>query len=53
MLSPDLINVDPEPFAFGGFGDVYHGTLNGLRVCIKRVRVYTHDGPQRAAEVRY
>jgi len=48
-----LLNVDPEPFASGAYGDVYEGTLDGLRVCIKRVRVYTQDGPQKAARVRF
>ena len=52
-LSSDLINIDPEPFASGGCGDVYHGTLGGSRVCIKRVRVYTNDDPQQAAKVCY
>ena len=31
---------------------MYEGTLDGLRVCIKRVRVYTQDGPRKAARVR-
>jgi hypothetical protein len=52
-LSPDLLKVDPDPFAFGGFGDVYHGTLDDSRVCVKRVRVYTKEGPQKAAKVRH
>ena len=34
------LDVDSEPFASGGFGDVYHGTLDGSNICIKRVRVY-------------
>ena len=53
MLSPHLLNVSPEPFTSGGFGDVYEGTLDGSRVCVKRIRVYTQDGPQKAARVRY
>ena len=32
---------------------MYGGTLDGLKVCIKRVRVYTQDGPQKAARVRF
>ena len=28
-------------FAFGGFGDVYRGSLDGLQVCVKRLRVAT------------
>lgn len=49
-LSSDL-NIDPDPFASGGFGDVYKGTLGGSRICVKRVRVYTRDGPERAERV--
>ena len=43
---PHLLDIDAEPFASGGFADVYHGTLNGSRVCIKRVRVYTEESPE-------
>ena len=53
QIPSHLLNVDPEPFASGGFGDVYHGTLDGSGVCIKRVRVYTEDGPQKATKVHY
>ena len=52
ILLPHRINVGSEPFASGGFGDVYKGTLDGSMVCIKRIRVYTPDGPQKAARVR-
>jgi len=52
-LSSDLLNIDPNPFVSGGFGDVYKGTLDSSRVCIKCVRTYTRDGPQKAAKVRY
>lgn len=44
--------IEDEPFASGGFGDVYRGRLtNGSDVCIKRVRVYTKDGPNKGAIV--
>jgi hypothetical protein len=52
-LSSNLLNIGPNPFIAGGYGDVYKGTLNGSKVCIKRMRVYTGDDPQRAAKVRY
>jgi len=48
--SSHLLNLDTKPFASGGYGDVYHGTLNGSRVCIKCVRVFTGD-PQKAVQV--
>ena len=47
-----VLNIDPNPFAWGGYGDVFKGTLDGSRVCIKRIRVYTDDDPKKAAKVR-
>ena len=51
-LSPHLLNVGSEPFASGGRGDVYEGTFDGSRVCVKRVKVYTQGDPQKAVRVR-
>ena len=51
-VSSNLLSIDPELLASGGYGDVYQGTLNGLSVCIRRVRKYTRDDPQKAAGVR-
>ena len=53
MLLPHRLNVGPDPFASGAYGDVYEGTLDGLRICVKRIRVYTQYGSQKAARVRY
>ena len=55
-LSPHLLNIHPQPFTSGGFADVYHGTFDGLRVCIKRFRVHVQeiqDNPEKALKVRY
>ena len=51
-LSSNHLSVSPDPFAAGGYGDVHEGTLDGSKVCIKRVRAY-QEGPQRATKVRY
>ena len=51
-LSSHLLDIHPQPFAAGGFGDVYHGTLDGSAVCIKRVRVYIQDDPEKVLKVR-
>ena len=51
-LSSDHLSISPDPFAAGGYGDVHEGTLDGLKGCIKRVRVY-QEGPQRATKVQY
>jgi len=52
-MIPFQFNPGPNPFASGGYGDVYKETLDGSTVCIKRVRVYTEEGPQKATQVRY
>ena len=51
-LSSDHIHIGPSPFASGAYGDVYEGTLDGLKVCVKRVRVYTGDDPEKIVKVR-
>ena len=58
-ISLDRLDFGDEALAAGGYGDVYKGTLSGLEggpdtlnVCIKRVRVYTRDGKEKAAKVR-
>jgi hypothetical protein len=53
ILSSSLLNIGRHPVASGGPGDVYEGTLNGLKVCVKRIRVYSRDGPKKVAKVRY
>ena len=43
--------INPESFASGGSGDVYQGSLDGSKVCIKRVRVYAGEGQSEATRV--
>ena len=50
-LSPQILTVGRQPVASGGSGDVYEGRLHGSKVCVKRVRVYSKDGPQKATKV--
>jgi len=52
-LSSSLLNIGRQPVASGGSGDIYRGTLNGLNVCVKRVRVYSKEGPKKATKVRH
>ncbi|KAF9644873.1 kinase-like protein [Thelephora ganbajun] len=42
-LSSKVLLVGRQPVASGGSGDVYEGSLNGLKVCVKRVRIYSKD----------
>jgi hypothetical protein len=48
-----LLDISPKPFASGGYGDVFEGTLNGSKICVKRVRVYSRDPPEKAMNVSY
>ena len=52
-LSSSLLNVGHHPVASGGSGDVYKGSFNGSGVCVKRVRVYSKDGPKKATKVHF
>ena len=52
-LSPQVLAVDAHSIASGGSGDAYEGLLDGSRVYVKRVRVYSKDGPERATKVAH
>ena len=52
-LSSSLLKTDRQPLASGSSGDIYEGTLNGSKVCVKRVRIYTKEGPEKATKVQY
>ena len=47
-----LLTVDSHPFASGGFGEVYRGTLNDSLVCVKRFRAATEEDLVVATKVR-
>ena len=53
ILSASLLDIEMDPFASGGYGDVYHRTLDGSNICIKHVRVYVKEGPKKATKVGY
>ena len=50
-LSSDLLNVGHDSFASRGYGDVYHGTLDGSSVSIKRM--HARDDLNEATKVCY
>lgn len=52
-LSSHLLHISDDPFVSGGFSDVYEGSLNGSKVCIKRIRVYTKYDPKTFTKVSY
>jgi len=51
--SSSLMDISPQPVASGGSGDLYEGSLNGSKVCVKHVRVYSKDGPGKATQVHH
>ena len=40
QLDAGSIEIPKLPFASGNFGDVYHGTLDGKTICVKRLKLY-------------
>jgi hypothetical protein len=45
------LDIGQQPVTSGGSGDVYEATLNNRKVCVKRVRIYSKDGPVMATKV--
>ena len=52
-VSGKLLFTTGQPLAFGGFCDVYKGTLGGADVCIKRLRISTMGGRVAVKQVTY
>ncbi|KAF9644868.1 kinase-like protein [Thelephora ganbajun] len=52
-LSSSLLIISGQPVASGSSGDLYEGTLNGSKVCVKRVRVYSRDDPTKHTKTFY
>ena len=52
MISSLALTIGRHPVALGGSGDVYEGSLNGLKVCVKRIQIYSKESPAKATEVR-
>ena len=52
-LSSSASLIGNQPVASGGSGDVYEGTLNNLKVCVKRIRVYAKDSSGEPPDVRH
>ena len=53
ILSSSVLNISRQPVASGGSGDIYQGTLDGSTVCVKRVRIYSKEGPEKTKKVCY
>ena len=49
--SQDL-QIGQHAVASGGSGDIYEGTLDGTKVCAKRIRVYANSNSGGPPEVR-
>lgn len=54
QMSGTLSFTSEVPVAFGGFGDVYRGTLNsGTDICIKQIRISTIDDKEKLKQARH
>ena len=51
-ISQDRLTVDSNPSSMGSYSDIYQGTLDGRRVCIKRVGM-RQENSQKVARVRW
>ena len=54
-ILPSFLSIGHQPVASGGPGDIYEGMFGGLKVCVKRIRVYSKSSPTstEATEVCY
>jgi len=46
------MNSGDQPFASGALADMYEGSLNGSKVCVGKVRIYSNGDPQKVRRVR-
>ena len=53
ILSDPFPETSGRPVASGGFGDIYEGTLNGSKVRIKSLRVYSGSDLQKTYKVAF
>jgi len=53
MLPVSHLNTSERPVASNGSCDVYEGRFDGSKVCVKRLRVYSMEGPTDVKRVCY
>ena len=53
ILPSHLLEVDPIPFTPRGTYDVYKGTLDGLKICVKRLPAYSRDKTVAKVRLQY
>ena len=46
-----LLNAGNHPFASGALADMYEGFLDGSRVCVEKIRMYSEENSQRVKMV--
>jgi len=52
VLSAELLEIAGSPFAFSRYSDVFKGSYDGLRVCVKKLKVDSTDSPEKIAKGR-
>ena len=50
-ISSSLMSTGLHPITSKGPGDSYEGTLDGSKVCVKRVQVYSKGDPEKVTKV--
>ena len=53
MLAPKTVKRVAEPFATGGFSDVYKATFEGRSVAVKVLKIPTSMDPKKVHRVRF
>ena len=52
LLKVELLNINKERIASGGFSDVFRGTYDGGEVCVKKLRVSSTGNSQKVTKGR-
>jgi hypothetical protein len=52
-LSPSLLNIGSQPVTSGDYSEAHEWTFKGSRIRVKRIRMYSKDGPRKAPKVQY
>jgi hypothetical protein len=52
-ISGTRLNTGDQPFASGALADMHEGILNGSKVCVEKVRMYSKGDPRKVNRVRY
>ncbi|KAF9644345.1 hypothetical protein BDM02DRAFT_3190699 [Thelephora ganbajun] len=52
-IPDDLLSTGDLPFTSGALAAMHEGSLNGSKVCVGKVRLYSNGDPQKMKKARY